>query len=107
VRTEAPAAYELGKYPLAADKFSIDFYRGVDDATPDRTYSLSADWAILRLLHLPTTLRRAGGKEWEVMLPIKDEQGADRYVFLLLQFEKPLPEISDWPTEGKLLSTAH
>lgn len=100
-RTEAPAAYDLGKYPLMASGFAMDFYRGVDDPNADRTYALAGDWAIVRLLHLPTTRRRAGGKEWEIMLPLKDDKGAERYVSLLLQFEKPLPEIADWPAEPK------
>jgi hypothetical protein len=100
------AAVDLGRFPLPDNQFTIDFFRGVDDPAPDRTFSTSADWAVMRLLLQPSTHRRDGGKEWEVMLPLVDETGKKRFLFLLLQFEKPLPEMSDWPTRAQLAPAA-
>ena len=106
VRTEAASTFDLGKFPLADNAFTIDFYRGVDDEKPDRSFKFSADWAVLRLLHQSYARRRNGGKEWEIMLPLKDEGGNERYLFLILQFEKPLPEIADWTTTAKTTSAS-
>jgi len=104
--TEAAAATEIGRFPLADSAFPIDFYRGVDDPKPDRSLAFTGDWAVMRLLHQSYTRRRDGGKDWEVMLPLKDGAGRPRYLFLLLQFEKPLPEMADWPTRAQLAPAA-
>jgi hypothetical protein len=104
--TEATGGADLGKFPLADSQFTIDFFRGVDDPKPDRTFSFTSDWAVMRLLHQSYTHRRDGGKDWEVMLPLVDGAGKQRFLFLLLQFEKPLPEVNDWPTRAQLAAPA-
>jgi hypothetical protein len=102
VRTESITPIDLGKYPLPDRVFTIEFFRGVDDPAPDRTFSFDADWAVMRFIHQSYTHRREGGKEWEVMLPLVDSAGKQRYLFLLLTFDKALPEVNDWPTRASL-----
>jgi hypothetical protein len=102
VSTESPTTIEVARIPLAASGFSVDFFRGVDDAKADASVAFSGDWAVLRLLHQGYTHRREGGKDWEVMLPLKDGAGHERHLFLILKFDRPLPEMADWPTRAQL-----
>jgi hypothetical protein len=103
-RTEARANEELAKISAADAAFTVDFFRGVEDKEPDRTFTLKADWAALQLLQQGTARRQPGGKEWEITLAQKESDGssAERYLILLLQFEKPLPEFEQWPTASRL-----
>ena len=45
-------------------------------------------------------------KAFDCAVPLKDGAGRPRYLFLLLQFEKPLPEMADWPTRAQLAPAA-
>jgi hypothetical protein len=106
VPTESTASAAVGQLPLPANGFSIEFYRGVDDTKPDASVAFSGDWAVMRLLHQSYARRREGGKDWEIMLPLKDGAGHQRSLFLVLQFERPLPEMADWPTRAQLTAAA-
>ncbi len=104
VRTEARANEVLAKISAAESALTIDFFLGVEDPEPDRTYAFKNDWAAVRLLQQPSTRRQASGKDWEVTLSQKEKDGAgaERFLIVLLQFDKPLPPIDQWPTASRL-----
>jgi len=103
-RTEARTNEELARLTTADSSLTIDFFLGVEDRQPDRTFALNVDWAVLQMLQQPSVRRQTGGKEWEIVLAIKEKDGAaaERYLIVLLQFEKPLPELDQWPTASRL-----
>ena len=98
VRTEEPADKELGRFLVSEGNLRIDFFKEVDDDSPDRTFTLGSSWAALQLVQQPFARRLPGGKDWDVMISLKDGSGQDRFLMLRLTFEKPLPEIDQWPT---------
>ncbi len=102
VRTEARASTDLARFPASESTLQVDFFRGVDDEAPDKTFAVTAPWAALRLLQEPFARRLEGGRDWEVMISLKDESGTDRYLLLVLSFEKPLPEIDQWPSAEQI-----
>ena len=106
IRTEANANDDLARLAISEPGLNIEFFLGNDDKEPDCTYSLggNVDWAVLRLLQEPSVRRLAGGKEWEITITQKPRDGSsgERQLLLLLRFEKPLPEINQWPSAIRL-----
>ena len=104
VRTEASANDDLAKLSVADPGVTLDFFRGIDDKEPDLTSALGGkvEWAALRLLQQSSVKRLAGGKDWEVTVTQKTQDGSERFLLLLLRFEKPLPEPEQWPTASRL-----
>ena len=101
-RTESQTDKDIGHLTVADTSLLIDFFKFDDDAQPDRHFTFTGPWAIIQLIQEPIVRRLSGGKNWEVMLPLRDDNGQDRYVLLILKFERPLPEIEQWPTVDRL-----
>ena len=99
IRVETPVDEDLVRMAVSGPTLQIEFFKGVDAGTPDRTYAYTADWALLQLLQLPDARahRLPNGKDWQVMISLKDDLGQDRYLLLRIRFERPLPELENWP----------
>lgn len=97
-RSESSADKDIGRVSVSDSSLLLDFFKFDDDAQPDRHFTITGPWAILRLIQEPFVRRLAGGKEWEVMLSLRDENAQDRYILLILKFERPFPDIDQWPT---------
>ncbi len=105
LRTEAPANTDLAKGSVADAGITLELFRPRDEPDkPSVQYALggNVEWAILRMLQEPKVKRLAGGKDWEVTIPQKAEDGRDRFLVLLLRFEKPLPDLDQWPNAVRL-----
>jgi hypothetical protein len=93
---------ELGKVSVAAPSLKIEFYQYSDSPEAGRTVSYDIEWAALQLLLQSSSTRLPGGRDWDVFITQKDDQGRDRYLVLRLQFEKTLPEPDQWPSRTGL-----
>jgi len=82
--------------------FVIDFFRGVDDQA-GTAVQFSADGPCCGS-HPKATPNAAPAGRMEIMLPLKDEAGKERFLFLVLQFEKPLPRSPTGPRSRNWLS---
>jgi hypothetical protein len=102
LRTEAPSEEIIMKFPVSDELIKIDFFKGIDDTEPDRSFTAKGPWALLRLLSESNVRRRPGGKEWEMQIMMQDDSDRERHLLLLFEFEKPLPEIDQWPTATRL-----
>ena len=102
VRTEARSTADLARFPVSESALRVDFFRGVDDTEPDKSFAYDSMWAVLKLIQEPFARRLPGGKEWEVMVSLKDDAGQERFLLLIVQFEKPLPELEQWPSATQL-----
>jgi hypothetical protein len=101
-RTQVPADTEIAKV-LAPDSLPpLEFFLAADvKPEPDARYNFEPAWSIFRQLRT-NAVRRPSGKDWEGVVRMKDETGAEQFLLMLYQFEKPLPEMSDWPTMDSL-----
>lgn len=101
IRVETRQDTDLGRLPVSETVLRLEFFKNVDDADPHRNFVLDAPWAPVRLLQEPFARRLSGGKDWEIMLSLRDDNGQDRYLLLLFRFEQSLPEIEQWPSADR------
>jgi hypothetical protein len=101
-RTEDKAAVDMVRFPVSDGSVRIDFFRNVGDSEPDRLFAYNSPWAVLQLIQAPASRRLPGGKNWEILVSLKDANGQERFLPLELQFERALPEIDLWPTVAQM-----
>jgi hypothetical protein len=101
-KTDEATNTELARVAVNDPKVSFDFYLFVDSDKPDRTFTPSGDWSVLQLMQQSAPRRLPSGKEWQIAVSQKDANGQDRYLLLQLTFEKPLPDLDQWPTTTRL-----
>lgn len=101
-RTQVPADTELAKASVVDTLPQLEFFIAPDvKAEADARYTFEPGWSAFRMFKADV-IRRPGGKEWEAVVRLKDDTGAEQFLLVLFQFEKPLPEMSDWPTVASL-----
>jgi hypothetical protein len=88
----------VGLVTYPGDNFRFDFYTYATDKTPSRTVSFEGPWACVRMLHMYRSERmEEEPAKWHVQVPLKDDDGDERILWLRLEFDRPLPPLSDWP----------
>jgi hypothetical protein len=102
VATIARDSVELGKVSVADPSLKIEFFQYPDSTDAARVVAYDIEWAALQLLLQSSSVRLPGGRDWDVFITQKDDQGRDRYLVLRLQFEKTLPEPGQWPSRTGL-----
>jgi hypothetical protein len=101
-RTQVPTDTEIFKTNVAENLPPLELFIAADvKADADARFAFAPGWSALRLLN-NDVIRRSGGKEWESVVRVKDEKGQDQFLLLVFQFEKPLPELDQWPTTAAL-----
>ena len=97
-RTHQATPTQVGRVMYPGDRFEFNMYRYHSDTKPDRVMTFEGTWAALRMLHtLPAGQSQEAPSKWNVQLTLKDETGHERILWLMLDFELPLPAIKDWP----------
>jgi hypothetical protein len=86
----------LGSIEYPGAKLRIEFFKAPSDKIPDGTIQEPADWGCLLLLHHNLAQLGKDGT-WTVPLTLKDAKGFERKIWLQFRFEKPLPDLGDWP----------
>ncbi len=105
VNTSESRNLEVGRMSAASGDLRIDLFRYPDDISRNRidvTIDLNGAWALMTLLQQPTTRRLSGGREWEVMLSQSDASGRRRHLVLVLRFDRPLPDLEQWPSARRM-----
>ncbi|MDR1497344.1 MAG: hypothetical protein LBS59_02840 [Puniceicoccales bacterium] len=87
-----------------ADTFpTLELFHGADaKSTPDAFRAFSQPWTSISLIaSAKGVIRKNDGYTWLAPITItdtSDAKSAEYFLALQFQFEKPLPELSDWPT---------
>ena len=72
--------------------------RKIPNGPIDKTILVDGPWAALRLLHLTAAKRNPKDPhKWTVELPVTDEAGKKWSVWLEVEYDQELPDLSDWP----------
>jgi hypothetical protein len=101
-RTQVGADTEIFRTTVAETLPDLEFFLGADPKPEaDARYTFEPGWSALRLLR-QDAFRRPGGREWEVVVRLKDDAGVDQLLLLWVALEKPLPEPENWPTVSSL-----
>jgi hypothetical protein len=94
---------QLGRIMYPGDGFALQFFSHTFDENPSRTITFDDPWGALRLLHDYTCEQNAEAPgKWFVQIPLKDDAGHERVIWLQLDFEQPLPSLEDWPEPAGL-----
>lgn len=97
-RTTQSNATQLGRIMYPGEGFSMQFFSHTFDEDPSRTITVEDPWGALRLVHDYACEQNAEApKKWVVQIPLEDDGGHKRVIWLQLDFEQPLPSLEDWP----------
>ena len=102
-RTEQAASKQIGdlNYPGEPIVFRFYHYWGDPrDPQPEasRTLTYRGTWSVLRMLHSLMAKEAPGEpRKWMVTVSVEDENNRERFLWLLLEFEQPLPGREKWP----------
>ena len=101
-RTQVPADTEIARVLVSDSLPPLELFLAADvKPDADARYAFEPGWSVFRQLRTHA-IRRANGKDWEGVVQLKDDTGADQFLLLLFAFDKPLPEMAEWPTMDSL-----
>jgi hypothetical protein len=93
VATNGDTEVDLGRFTLF-EPFHFHFHRTPADTAVAVDMPAPATWTALQLLEERHATRIADGTRWRIALPPE----ARKLVWIELRFEKPVPELENWPT---------
>ncbi len=87
-------------FSIPGKKVSFRFFDHLDAQAPDAVADADNPWTIIKALHTLDAEANEDDKQvWKVALIMKDTRGANYYYWVGLKFNRPIPELDDWPTE--------
>ncbi|MBN1669535.1 MAG: hypothetical protein JXR37_00780 [Kiritimatiellae bacterium] len=105
-RTTQGTPTQIGRIRYPGDGFELKLYKYHSDTQPHRSQTYEGHWGALGLLHtLPCEQAKDSPTKYNVQVPLKDDSGRERILWLQLEFEQALPAIADWPSAGRLFSS--
>ena len=102
-RTEQAASKQIGDLNYPGEPIVFRFYHYWGDPRdpqpePSRTLTYRGIWSVLRMLHSSMAKEVSGEpRKWMVTVSVEDENKRERLLWLLLDFEQPLPGREKWP----------
>jgi len=107
MQTDRIAGSDLPKFKVPGKKISFKFYdhdrdeRDGDDARQaDALAEMDAPWTIIKALYTHDARPDKDDKQiWKLALILKDLQGVRYYYWVGLKFNRPVPDLDQWPGE--------